>query len=50
VSEFLTARGFEHFQFKDETQGGALVPLIRDELAWNVYSLSPRLQRRERYA
>ena len=50
VLAFLTARGFEHFQFEDETQGGALVPLNGEKRAWNVYSLSPRFPRRERYA
>lgn len=45
----LDARGFRHFCFRDEHQGGELVPLVELGRTCNVYSLRPGFERKPRY-
>lgn len=48
--DFLNSHRFKHFRFEDENLGGPLLPLQGNQVACNVYSLAPNLDRQERYA
>ncbi len=49
IFQGLDARGFQHFCFRDEHQGGELIPLVETGHTTNVYSLRSGIQRRPRY-
>lgn len=49
IFQDLDARGFQHFCFRDEHQGGELIPLVELGRTCNVYSLRPGFQRLSRY-
>lgn len=49
IFQDLDARGFRHYCFRDEHQGGELIPLVELGRTCNVYSLRPGFERKPRY-
>lgn len=49
IFQDLDARGFQHFCFRDEHQGGDLIPLVELGRTSNVYSLRPGFARQAKY-
>lgn len=49
IFQDLDARGFRHYCFRDEHQGGELIPLVELGRTCNVYSLRPGFDRKLRY-
>lgn len=49
IFQDLDARGFRHFCFRDEHQGGELIPLVELGRTCNVYSLRPGFSKQPRY-
>lgn len=45
----LDARGYRHFCFRDDHEGGELIPLVELPHTCNVYSLRPDFERKLRY-
>jgi FkbM family methyltransferase len=50
VFDFLNSHGFAHFYMEDGDLGGRLLPLERQDIQCNLFSLAPNFERRMRYA